>query len=221
MGGQNGTGTPAARDTEFDYHLMDALRGNLSDAEKGISRQLILIAILSAFFILLATNQIGDVVFSSVKIKNDYPVQAYLPIVIAVLYLSTVNTMQMAVQLATTLDSLVRRLRPEASGSYSERLLWPPTGVFTTPSGLPTLLNSGRTATISSRVRYIVYLAGPAGIIIYAIQFLLRHQPGPLQWTAASISVIIALPAVLGSLSLAKSLPELAAGPPPTVRPTT
>jgi hypothetical protein len=185
---------PPGQDDDFGFKYLDTLRSNIGQAEQGISRQLVLITILSAIFLLLAENQVGGISFSFVRLTKYSYVQAFLPLVIAAVYLSTVNTMQMARQLTKAHDLLMQYLRPEIVAKNYERLLYPPTGAFTAATALPYILDSGmnREATIIvGRVRYLIYIIGPVGIVIYAIYDLLTSSPGPLQYAAASLSIVI------------------------------
>jgi hypothetical protein len=194
---------------------MDGLRANLKDAENGISRQLVLITILSAFFILLARNQIGSITFQAVPIINHYFVQAFLPIIIAALYLSAVNTMQMAIELIGAHDALVRRFQPELHNGYEERLLWPSTGAFAALAALPVLLKSKtarRTTQVGSWTRYFLYLTAPIGMIVYAAWFLLTHSPGPLQYTAVILSLIIIVQPFILLFSIVPAVVGLSSG---------
>jgi hypothetical protein len=52
---------PPGQDDDFVFKYLDTLRSNISQAEQGISRQLVLITILSAIFLLLAENQVGGI----------------------------------------------------------------------------------------------------------------------------------------------------------------
>src|SRR4029077_18799942 len=119
---------PPGQDDDFGFKYLDTLRSNIGQAEQGISRQLVLITILSAIFLLLAENQVGGISFSFVRLTKYSYVQAFLPLVIAAIYLSTVNTMQMARQLTKAHDLLMQYLRPEIVAKNYERLLYPPTG---------------------------------------------------------------------------------------------
>lgn len=209
------TSTPDTQGAESAFHLMDGLRSNLKDAEKGISRQLILITILSAFFILLARNQIGSITFQAVPIINHYFVQAFLPIIIAALYLSAVNTMQMAIELIGAHDALVRKFQPEINYGYEERLLWPSTGAFAALAALPVLLESKtarRTTRAGSWMRYFIYFTAPIVMIIYATWFLLSHSPGPLQYTAVILSLIIIAQPFILLFSIVPAVVKLSSG---------
>jgi hypothetical protein len=212
---RDGVSGPIARDAESASHLVDALRDNLKDAEKGISRQLVLITILSAFFILLARNQIGQITFQAVPIINHYFVQAFLPIIIAALYLSTVNTMQMAIELIRVQDKLIRQFQPEIHNGYAERLLWPSTGAFAALAALPVLLKSKtakRTTSVSSWMRYFLYFGAPIGMIVYSAWFLLSHSPGPLQYTAVILSLIIVTQPFILLFSIVPAVVRLSSG---------
>jgi hypothetical protein len=202
---------PAAQ-AESNFHLLDALSGNLKDAEKGISRNLILITTLSAFFVILARDQAGPLVISGIPITNHYFVQAFLPVVIAALYLSMVNSMQMAIELISAQDHLVRVLGMDTARKNGERLLWPSTGAFAALAALPVLLHSAsarRTTQIGSWMRYLLYTTAPIGVVVYSVWFLLSHNPGPLQWTAVTVSLIIIVQPIILLRSIIPSIVNL------------
>ncbi len=209
------TAATAAASPESGFNLIDALIANLKDAEKGISRGLILITVLSAFFIILARHQVGVISFDGIPISNHYFVQAFLPIMIAALYLSTVNTMQMAIELIKDLDRVATQFRSQTDRAYGERLLWPSTGAFAALAALPVLLESRSarlTTTIGSWTRYLLYLLAPIGMIFYACWFLLSHTPGPLQYTAVLISVAIIVQPMILLFSIVPAIRGLSAG---------
>ena len=196
---------PPAEDEDFELSYLDALRNNIGQAEQGISRQLVLITILSAIFLLLAESQVGSITITYVKFTKYGYIQAFLPLVIAAVYLSTVNSMQMARQLTKAHDLLLQHLRPEVVDNDYERLLYPPTGAFTAVTALPYIIDAGinRTATIIvGRVRYLIYIMGPVGMVIYASYYLLASSPGPLQYATAILSLLIIVLASPLSVSL-------------------
>jgi hypothetical protein len=207
--------TTLGYDDEFTYHYLDALRANLINAEKSISRQLLLITVISAFFLVLARNQVSNVTFSIITLKNYYFVQASIPVVIAVSYLSTVNTMQMAIELIGVHDQLVEGLRPAVRQDHHERLLWPASGAFAALAALPALMRSeriGKVTLYGSWVRYTIYLATPVVMVGYGIWFLLTNHPSPLQWTASVVSAIIIIFSLPLSYSIGRAVVRLASG---------
>jgi hypothetical protein len=193
------------KDEEFSFHYLDMLRENLGQAEQGVSRQLILITTLSAIFLLLAENQVHGISLSFIELTKYSYVEAIIPAIIAALYLSMVNSMQMAIELSRAFVALIKYLRPKIYDNDYERLLWPPTGVFTAVAALPTLLESRLTRSMGigvGRCRYLIYILAPVGMVIYAIYHLLSSSPGPFQYFTAVLSGIIILLASPLSISI-------------------
>ena len=196
---------PPEADNDFEFSYLDTLRNNIGQAEQGISRQLVLITVLSAIFLLLVESQVSSITISYVKLTKYGYIQAFLPLVIAAIYLSIVNSMQMARQLTKAHDLLLEYLKPEIVNNDYERLLYPPTGAFTAATALPHILDAGinRNATIIvGRLRYLLYIMAPPGMVIYAAYYLLTSLPGPLQYTTAILSLVIIVLASPLSVSL-------------------
>lgn len=185
---------PAGRDDEFACQYMEAIRANASDAEQAIARQLILMTVLGALFLLLTKNLISSVEFLSIKLSNYSYLQASIPPAIAAVYLSFLNTMQTEYQLLKSHSLLIEHLRPRLYENHYERLLWPPAGPFSGEAALAPALSSswyGKITRYVGKIRLSLYFLAPTAIVIYGIYHLFTFKPGWFQYLTAAASIAL------------------------------